>query len=53
MNKTKDPTPEKLSDLKSALVALLEKAGDEKDARTEGNKDVTRQEAKQIGRAHV
>ncbi len=27
MNKTKDPTPEKLSDLKSALEALLEKAG--------------------------
>ncbi len=26
MNKTKDPTPEKLSDLKSALEALLEKA---------------------------
>lgn len=29
MNKTKDPTPEKLSDLKSALEALLEKAGGE------------------------
>ncbi len=29
MNKMKDPTPEKLSDLKSALEALLEKAGGE------------------------
>lgn len=41
MNKMKDPTPEKLSDLKSALEALLEKAGgEEKDVRIQGREDV-------------
>lgn len=47
MNKTKDPTPEKLSDLKSALEALLEKAGGEdKDTKIQGYEDTKKQDAK-------